>query len=68
MESKYKWKEITKDGLLKEPEEVGPYHDQESLNGWSGFSNEEEAVKELQRMKDLHKYSFNEDYVLVKIF
>ena len=68
MELKYKWKELTGDGLMKEPEDVGPYYSKESLNGWWGFDTEEEAIKELERMKEAHKYSFNGDYVLVKIY
>lgn len=66
---KYYWKELTSDGLLKEPREVGPYYSQESLNaaGW-GFDTEEEAVERLTYVKSIHQWDFSGDYVLVKVY
>lgn len=65
---KYYWKELTSDGLLKEPKEAGPYYDKVSLNGWGGFDTEEEAIERLVKMKVEHEYQFTDDYVLVKVY
>lgn len=52
----YHWKEITDDGLVKEPAEFGPYYDTESLNGWYGHDTEEEAIKELERINECYEH------------
>ena len=67
---KYYWKKLTSDGLLKEPEDVGPYYDSVSLNGsWSsGFDSEEEAMARLQKLKTRYEYELSGEYVLVKVY
>lgn len=68
MEKKLVWKEITNDGLLKEPEECGPHYSAESINGWGGFDSEEEAITKLEQMKKDHTWDINGNYVLVTIY
>lgn len=69
--AKYYWKELTSDGLLKEPGEAGPYYERVSLNGsgWEpGFETEETAIAHLVKMKSEYEYQFTADYVLVKVY
>lgn len=53
---KYYWKELSQDGLLKEPAEVGRklFTSCESLNDCNGFGSEDEAVKYLEEMVKKH--------------
>ena len=51
---KYYWKELTSDGLLKEPKEAGPYYSTTNLNGYGGFDTEEEAVERLTYVKSIY--------------
>ncbi len=68
MEKKFVWKEITSDGLMKEPKECGPGYSTESINGWGGFDNEEDALAKLEQMKKNYKWEVSGDFVLVAIY
>lgn len=62
LKTKYYWKELSDDGLLKEPPELGPYYDEVSLNHYGGgYDSEEEAYSDL-----LSKPKF-EGYCLVLV-
>lgn len=65
----YRWKELTQEGLLKEPEDYGAYYRIENVNGWDvGYDSEEEAEQALIEFTD--KYPYHQYYnglVLVKI-
>ena len=61
----YHWKEVTGDGLLKEPEEFGPYYDTESLNGWGGHDTEEEAFKKLEYIGGAYRFGVPSSLTLV---
>ena len=64
---RYKWMEILEGGLLKEPEDQGPYYSTESLNGWDGFENEEDAMAAWIKFKENYIYVPNE-LVLVPVY
>lgn len=68
MEKKLVWKELTDDGLLKEPKECGPTYDIESLKDGSGFDSEEEAIIKLEQMKKDYNWNVSGNYVLVTIY
>ena len=68
MEKRLYWKELTDDGLMKEPQNVGPYYNQESFNMWSGHDSEESAVEHLEHLKRLHEYRVNGNFVLVTVY
>ena len=61
------WKELSIDGLLKEPEDFGPYYDKESVNSNGGFDSEEEAIARLEQMNKAYP-CFGGDYVLVTMY
>jgi len=65
---RYEWKELTEDGLLKEPKDVGPYYSRETLNGYGGFETEDSAVEEYERFKKAHGWSCSSELILVKIY
>jgi hypothetical protein len=56
----YHWKEITEDGLVKEPKEFGPYYSTESLNGWGGHESIEDAYEKLEQINKSYPYSLPE--------
>ena len=61
----YEWREITCDGLLVKPKDVGPYYDTRNLNGYAGFfETEGEALDYFENFED----KYRNDYVLVKVF
>ena len=62
------WKKLTKDGLLKEPKDFGPYYSAEALNQYNGFETETEAIKQLEEMKETYKYDIPAELVLVWIY
>ena len=68
MTSKLYWKELTEDGLLKEPKPVGPYYSPETLNQYQGFETKEEAIKHLESLTETYKYEIPSDLVLVKVY
>ena len=63
----FKWKELTSDGLLKEPATEGPYYEEDVLNGYEGgFESEKGAEEALSRW--FKKYRMSPNYVLVKVY
>lgn len=60
----YEWKVLTSDGLLKEPDEIGPHYAAESLNG-HGFESEEEAVSVLEKKTKRHGHDIPSELVLI---
>ncbi len=67
MNKKMYWKELTDDGLLKEPKELDPYG-HHLINNYGGFDSEEEAVEHLDNIKDVHNFNIYGDYILVTIY
>jgi len=67
MNSHFKWKELTSDGLLKEPSNKGPYYEEDVLNGYGGgFASQVLAEEALSRW--FKKYNTSPDFVLIEIF
>ncbi len=57
-EVKYKWMDISSDGLLKEPEDVGAYYESASVNGFDGcFDTKEEAVQRIKELRERYESS-----------
>ena len=65
IEKTYYWKEITDDGLLKEPKDLGPHYSTDSLNGYGGFDSEDEAIERLISMKKMYKYDIPSSLTLI---
>jgi hypothetical protein len=68
MEKRLYWKEITADGLVKEPKECGPGYSTESLNGWNGFETEEDAFNHMKYMKETYSFDISGNYILVPVY
>lgn len=49
---KYRWKELTKDGLLKEPDRIKFHDGTVSLNDYDGFKNKSDAYESLKKISD----------------
>jgi len=61
----YHWKEITDDGLVKEPPKFGPHYSTESLNGWGGHDSEAEAFKQLEHINKAHQFGVPSSLTLI---
>jgi len=61
----YYWKEITGDGLVKDPREFGPYYSTDSLNGYDGHDSEDEAIARLIEIEKSYKYQVPSSLTLV---
>ena len=70
LEHKYVWKELTSDGLLKNPKNCGAHYEEENINGWEwrgrGFDSEQEAHEAFLAFKTKHEYSCPSSLVLIK--
>lgn len=62
---KYYWKELTDDGLVKEPKELGPHYGKESLNDHGGFDTEEQALAHLEEMARAYRFYMPSGLVLI---
>lgn len=49
LEKRFYWKDLSTDGLLKEPSPTGPHYDEVELNNYCGFKTEDEALEALDR-------------------
>lgn len=66
--SKLYWKELTSDGLLKEPKDLGPYYSTDSINQYDGFDTEDEAIKRLNKMVEIHKWDIPPKLILIRVY
>lgn len=67
LEHKYVWKELTSDGLLKDPKNCGAYYEEENVNGWGGgFDTEQEAYETYLAFYRKYPYSCPSSIVLIK--
>ena len=68
---KYYWKEISDDGLVKNPEPVGPYYSPTTLNEY-GYNSKEDALKDFERYCNTKRYFYStslflfEEYIYSK--
>ncbi len=63
----YKWKELTSDGLLREPEKVEAHYDPESVNGYDGsFDTKEEALEQWKYLKKSDSWGVPSSLVLIE--
>lgn len=62
MYKRFYWKELSEDGLLKEPKGCGPYY---SLNNYNGFDTEEEAVRHFKKIRKIYKYEAPYSLILI---
>ena len=69
IQKRFDWRVITEDGLLKEPRKTGPYYDEKSLNTYSGFETEEEAVQALKDFVSENDYWYSgNELTLVAVY
>ena len=70
IKKRYYWKELSNDGLLKEPAELGPHYDRVPINGYDGgYVSEEEAVQALVEFGDLlYEWSVPSELVLIPVY
>jgi hypothetical protein len=50
MKKRFYWRDLD-DGLLKEPQKIGPYYDIQELNPWDGFDSERQALAALSEWR-----------------
>lgn len=69
MKKYFVWKELSDDGLLKEPKaRRGPYTD-DCLNPHpDGFETEEQAIRAFESFKKEHEYNTPNKLVLLTIY
>lgn len=66
---KYYWKELSGDGLLKEPSDAGPYYSKDYINETGGFENKESAIARYEEFYKLHgKYYVDRELVLIEVY
>lgn len=65
LEKRFYWKELSGDGLLKEPPRRGPYYNDISLN--EGFSSEEKALAGLDTYFNHKPYDGEDVYSCVSL-
>ena len=53
VEKTFYWKYLSSDGLLLEPEAIGPCYNGFDLNNGGSFNTEEEAIKRLKEYRKL---------------
>lgn len=67
IKSRFYWKQLSADGLLKDYKIPNGYYT-EDLNPWEGYENEEEALLDLhQKLEDI-RYGKPSSLVLLKVF
>ena len=65
---KYKWMELLEGGLLKEPDDQGPYYATEGLNDWNGFDTEAKAIEAWITFRELHGVSVPRELILSSVY
>ena len=60
---KYYWKEISSDGLVKNPEPIGPYYSETILDEY-GYDSKEDALKDFKRYCNAQEYFYNNSFFL----
>ena len=68
MKKRYEWRELSEDGILREPKECGPHYDRESVNTYGGFDSEDSACAAYDAFKKAHKYGVANELVLVTFY
>lgn len=68
LDKRYYWKHLTDDGLLKDPEALGPYYSSVDFNSYDGFDSEEEAIKHYEYIIDSFKYGVEYSLVLITVY
>jgi hypothetical protein len=69
MKYRYFWKELTKEGLLKEPTVNLPEIPSQLLNnGKGGFRTEQEAEEHFAEVRKLYGWWCPRDLVLIKVY
>lgn len=66
MDTWLEWRELTEDGLLKEPKEQGPYYDRDSLK--NGYATEKEAVEDWEEFTKRHPFGTPREMVLLRFY
>lgn len=67
IKKRYEWRELTDDGLLRTPKEVGPHYGKDNVNYYHGFDSEEDAIMAYEEFRKRHEWDFHE-LVLVTIY
>ena len=64
----YTWRELSEDGLLKSPRDLGPYYDSENINGYYGtFDSKEKAEIAYLEFYKKHPYNCSNTMVLITL-
>ncbi len=66
VEKSYSWRILTNDGLLKIPEKVGPYYDEDVLQ--DDYPTEEAAINDYVRLQKSREGRFASELVLITLY
>jgi hypothetical protein len=66
-ESRFFWKELSDDGLLKEPRRSGPYYDEVYLNNYHGYESREDAFEDWKNLVKQGYYKYDEFILIEKV-
>ena len=68
IKTEYIWKELSSDGLLKEPKDIGPYYNTDNVNPYSGgYESREEAIEALISYCERNELTYDEFYLAEKV-
>jgi hypothetical protein len=65
---RYEWKELTRDGLLKDIADTGPYYEKGSLNEYGGFESVDKAVEALTEWDEENPFTLCGDITLITFY
>lgn len=60
---KYYWKTISSDGLVKNPEPVGPYYSETTLNEY-GYNSKEDALEDFEQYCNAERHFYSNSFFL----
>ena len=66
MKTRFEWRELTEDGLLKRPKECGPYYDIDQLK--NDYATEEEAIDDYREFLNRNPFYAPYEMVLLKLY
>ena len=70
IKKRYQWKMLTDDGLLKEPEPLGPHYSPDEFNSYhtDGFKSKKDARIRLVELDSLHEFQVPSNLVLITAY
>lgn len=65
----YRWKEITEDGLVKNPKDLGPSYSSDNLNAYGNdYESKDKAYNQLEKMTKMYPYEIPSNLTLITFY